>query len=253
MATMHDIPALPLFEEAKSVRELLLDALDTEETTRNLCDEATNYLYRGVSGSRACDSNDTVFSEGIVTDFFRYQVNDELHLHCDDKVRDYVAEPMLTRTAFVTRELTQIKEGCESVYGALEYGLFTSHNLGGRTTSLKISATTNIDVAIAFAHGVTYVTQEEEDGTGRVYILNPVREARIVYPTRFDDYEKEVCIPAIVLGSEVLGVIDMATGSVIPNPHTSEGNKACIKVMELLSSVGMAGRLEIHRAGPIRL
>ena len=42
MATMHDIPALPLFEEAKSVRELLLDALGTD----NLCDEATNYLYR---------------------------------------------------------------------------------------------------------------------------------------------------------------------------------------------------------------
>ena len=122
--------------------------------------------------------------------------------------------------------------------------MFAAHTLGGHNTSLKVSTTTDINVAIAFARGVTAAGLEEKDG-GKVYILNPKRAARIVYLERFNadaECEKEVCIPAIVLGSEVLGVIDMATESFTPNPNVVEANDACAGVIAMLS-VGVTERL----------
>jgi hypothetical protein len=204
-------------------------------------------LYRGVSASRGFDTNKSVFTHGIVTDFFRYRVDEDLNLRIEDVLRDYTVDPMLTRKAFVKRELADLVEYGESAYEALEHTLFGAHTLGGHNTSLKVSTTTNINVAIAFARGVTAAGLEEEDG-GKVYILNPKRAARIVYLERFNadaadaECEKEVCIPAIVLGSEVLGVIDMATESFTPNPNVVEANDACAGVIAMLS-VGVTERL----------
>lgn len=234
---MHDIPDVPLFEEAMIVRDVLLRAIHISDLPEDLPTEAMGLLYRGVSASRGFDTNESVFTHGIVTDFFRYRVDEDLTLRIEDVIRDYIADPMPTRKAFVERELVDLAEDGESAYEALEHTLFTSQNLGGRNTSLKVSTTTNINVAIAFARGVTAAGLEEKDG-GKVYILNPNRAARIVYLERFDDYEKEVCIPAIVLGSEVLGVIDMATESVTPNPDVGEANDACdacARVIAMLS------------------
>ena len=245
---MYDIPDVPLFEEAMIVRDVLLRAIPILD----LPEEAMGLLYRGVSASRGFDTNENVFTKGIVTDFFRYRVDDDLNLHIEDVLRDYVAEPMPTREAFVERELADLTEDGGSAYDALEHTLFTASNLGGHSTSLKVSATTNINVAIAFAHGVTAPGLEGKDG-GKVYILNPDPAARIVYPERFDadaEYEKEVCIPAIVLGSEVLGVIDMATESVTPNPDVREADDACARVREMLLSVGVTARLRTYRDDP---
>ena len=248
---MHDIPDVPLFEEAMIVRELLLRAIPRSDLPEDLPTEAMDdLLYRGVSASRGFDPNESVFTHGIVTDFFRYRVDEDLNLGIEDVRRDYTVDPMLTRKAFVERELVDLVEYGESAYEALEHTLFTAHNLGGHNTSLKVSTTTDINVAIAFARGVTAAGLEEKDG-GKVYILNPKRAARIVYLERFNadaadaadaECEKEVCIPAIVLGSEVLGVIDMATESFTPNPNVVEANDACAGVIAMLS-VGVTERL----------
>jgi len=242
---MHDIPDVPLFEEAMIVRELLLRAIPRSDLPEDLPTEAMDdLLYRGVSASRGFDPNESVFTHGIVTDFFRYRVDEDLTLGIENVMRDYIADPMPTRKAFVERELVDLAEDGESVYETLEHTLFAAHTLGGHTTSLKVSTTTDINVAIAFARGVTAAGLEEKDG-GKVYILNPKRAARIVYLERFNadaECEKEVCIPAIVLGSEVLGVIDMATESFTPNPNVGEANDACARVRVMLS-VGVTERL----------
>ena len=242
---MHDIPDVPLFEEAMIVRDVLLRAIPKSDLPKDLPTEAMmGLLYRGVS---EWYPNESVFTHGIVTDFFRYRVDEDLRLRIEDVLRDYTADPMLTRKAFVERELVDLAEDGESVYETLEHTLFAAHTLGGHTTSLKVSTTTDINVAIAFARGVTAAGLEEKDG-GKVYILNPKRAARIVYLERFNadaadaECEKEVCIPAIVLGSEVLGVIDMATESFTPNPNVVEANDACARVIAMLS-VGVTERL----------
>ena len=206
----------------------ILSAIDFSELT----DPAASpppLLYRGVAEPTQTD--EWVFQNGLFADFFTHSVitrgyDNPLMLNVVSKWHHTeVTRPEWVRDALSNYE-DVFPDEPEWVANSVKHNLYSNFNYGGSINmSLKVSLTSNRDIAERFARGGGHA--------GKIYYCDPAAKTRLIFPDRvdgtgFDEYEVDVSCR--VPGHEIVKVENLDTGEIVWNTTYTGIHVTCSSV-----------------------